>query len=219
MMLDCAGITRGMLVLRNYITPEEIAPLIKGTVVEKYRQVADDRTRIREELIEELAGLQEPAGATGRGAVPVDHFFPVKGIGVVVLGGVVGGAISRHDVLRIYPTTLTAQVRSIQKHEDYVDSAGTGDRVGLALKGVEVENLDRGFVLSANPDLTSSLTTEWQGIPGPVLAFTAEERYDHPCGPLDAVPPGTGSICGQFRRLETAAGYPPDQPGPGLFPW
>jgi selenocysteine-specific translation elongation factor len=158
LMLDCAGITRGMLVLRNYITPEEIASFIKGTVVEKYRQVADDRTRIREELIEELAGLQEPAGATGRGAVPVDHFFTVKGIGVVVLGGVVGGAIFRHDVLRIYPTTLTAQVRSIQKHEDYVDSAGTGDRVGLALKGVEVENLDRGFVLSANPDLTSSLT-------------------------------------------------------------
>ncbi len=158
LMLDCAGITRGMLVLRNYITPEEVASFIKGTVVEKYQQVADDRARIREELMEELAGFQGPSRATGRGAVPVDHFFTVKGIGVVVLGGVVGGAIFRHDMLRIYPTTLTAQVRSIQKHEDYSDSAVSGDRVGLALKGVEVEDLDRGFVLSANTDLTSSLT-------------------------------------------------------------
>lgn len=158
LMLDCAGITRGMLVLRNYITPEEVASFIKGTVVEKYQQIADDRARIREELMQELAGFQELSRATGRGAVPIDHFFTVKGIGVVVLGGVVGGAIFRHDMLRIYPTTLTAQVRSIQKHEDYSDSAVSGDRVGLALKGVEVEDLDRGFVLSANPDLTSSLT-------------------------------------------------------------
>jgi selenocysteine-specific translation elongation factor len=158
LMLDCAGITRGMLVLRNYITPEDVAPFIKGTVVEKYDQVADDRARIREELMEELAAVQELPGLTGKGAVPVDHFFTVTGIGVVVLGGVVGGTIFRHDMLRIYPTTMSAQVRSIQKHEDYSDSAVSGDRVGLALKGVGVEDLHRGFVLSANPNLTSSPT-------------------------------------------------------------
>jgi selenocysteine-specific translation elongation factor len=156
LMLDCAGITRGMLVLRNYITPEEVAPFITGTVVEGYQQIPDERAKILETLIEDLARFKEPIGATGKGAVPVDHFYTVKGVGVVVLGGVVGGVIFRHDVLRIYPTTKTAQIRSIQKHDDNAESAVSGDRVGLALKGVEVDDLDRGFVLSANPVLTSS---------------------------------------------------------------
>ncbi|MDD1706573.1 MAG: elongation factor Tu [Methanoregulaceae archaeon] len=158
LMLDCAGITKGMLVLRNYITSEEVAPFIKGTVVEEYQQIPDERGKILEELMEDSARFEEPTGATSKGAVPIDHFFTVKGIGVVALGGVVGGGISRHDILRIYPTTVTAQVRSIQKHDDNAESAVSGDRVGLALKGVEVEDLDRGFVLSTNPILTSSTT-------------------------------------------------------------
>lgn len=157
-MLDCAGIRNGLLVLRNYITPEQISPLIRGTVVETYEPVADERARIREHLIEEAAALPERPESTGRGAVPVDHAFPVKGIGVVALGQVATGTISRHDTLRIFPTQKTAQVRSIQKHDDDVPSAGPGDRVGLALRGIEVDDLDRGYVLSASDTITASST-------------------------------------------------------------
>src|SRR5690606_7920385 len=112
-MLDCAGIREGILVLRNYITPEQIAPLIQGTVVSHYRLLPDDRMRIREELIAEIEVVKEPDQIRDHGAVPVDHFFNVKGIGVVVLGEVIGGRICRHETLRIHPTKKTALVRSI----------------------------------------------------------------------------------------------------------
>ena len=158
LMLDCAGIRKGMLVLRNYITHGEIAPLIRGTVVENYELVPDEPARIREQLVEEAAAIQEKRENTGRGAVPVDHAFPVKGIGVVVLGQVARGTISRHDTLRVFPTQNLVQVRSIQLHDDDVPSAGPGDRVGLALKGIEVGNLDRGHVLSASDTIISSST-------------------------------------------------------------
>ena len=157
-MLDCAGIGKGMLVLRNYITPEQVAPLIQGTVVEHYDLVPDEPVRIREYLIGEAETLQEKPVHGAKGAVPVDHAFPVKGTGVVVLGQVVSGTISRHDTLRIFPTQKKAQVRSIQKHEDDAQSAGPGDRVGLALKGIEVGDLDRGWVLSASESITASAT-------------------------------------------------------------
>jgi len=157
-MLDCAGIRDGMIVLRNYITPEQIAPLIQGTVVEHYTPVPDDRMKIREQLVLDVEAIREPADAREQGAVPVDHFFPVKGIGVVVLGEVVGGRISRHETLRVHPTKKTALLRSIQKHDDDSEYAIPGDRVGLALKGIEVEDLDRGYVLSASPKITSSTT-------------------------------------------------------------
>ena len=157
-MLDCAGIRDGFLVLRNYITPEQVAPLIKGTVVEQYSAITDDRMKIRELLTAEVEAMREPEQIKEHGVVPVDHFFNVKGIGVVVLGEVVGGRIARHENLRIHPTKKTAFVRSIQKHDDDAEYAIPGDRVGLALKGIETEDLDRGYVLSASPDITSSAT-------------------------------------------------------------
>ncbi|MDD1707724.1 MAG: elongation factor Tu [Methanoregulaceae archaeon] len=157
-MLDCAGIRDGFLVLRNYITPEQIAPLIQGTVVEQYLPFPDDRMKIREQLIADVESMKEPEPIREHGAVPVDHFFNVKGIGVVVLGEVVGGRITRHENLRIHPTKKTALVRSIQKHDDDAEYATPGDRVGLALKGIETEDLDRGYVLSADPEITSSTT-------------------------------------------------------------
>ena len=157
-MLDCAGIRDGFLVLRNYITPEQVAPLIKGTVVEQYSAITDDRMKIRELLTAEVEAMREPEQIKEHGVVPVDHFFNVKGIGVVVLGEVVGGRIARHENLRIHPTKKTAFVRSIQKHDDDAEYAIPGDRVGLALKGIETEDLDRGYVLSASSDITSSAT-------------------------------------------------------------
>ena len=106
-MLDCAGIRDGFLVLRNYITPEQIAPLIQGTVVEHYLPVPDDRMKIRDLLTGQVEAMKEPAQMKEHGVVPVDHFFTVKGIGIVVLGEVVEGRIVRHENLRIHPTKKT----------------------------------------------------------------------------------------------------------------
>jgi selenocysteine-specific translation elongation factor len=154
-MLDCVGIEQGFLVLRNYITPDEVAPLIRDSVVAGYKLIPDDRAALREELVQVSEQKREVVSAVP-GAVPVDHCYPVKGIGSVVLGEVVLGRISRHDNVRVWPTKKIAQVRSIQKHDDDTVSAFPGDRVGIALKGVEIEDLDRGYVLSANQAITSS---------------------------------------------------------------
>src|SRR5512136_2519241 len=57
-MLDCIGPKSGLVILRNYISREQIAPLIKGTVVDDYEFVEDDKNAIRERLLEEAARLQ-----------------------------------------------------------------------------------------------------------------------------------------------------------------
>lgn len=155
LMLDQAGIKKGILVLRNYLAPEQVAPLVKGTVVEGYSLQPDDRNLLREMLLDEAA-RGSPGSKEKFGSVPVDHHFPVKGVGIVVLGGVAEGTIRAHDPLKILPTQKVAHLRSIQKHDEDVDEASAGDRVGLALKGVEEGDLDRGFVLSTNPGLVSS---------------------------------------------------------------
>ena len=39
LMLQCAGKSSGYLILKNYITPDQIAPLIKGTILEHYEVI------------------------------------------------------------------------------------------------------------------------------------------------------------------------------------
>jgi selenocysteine-specific translation elongation factor len=168
-MLQCSGITNGYFVLRNYIPKEKIEPLIKGTSIEGFEFVNDDANMLREKLLAEAAQMK-PAENQGVGTVPVDHAFNVKGVGVVILGIVVYGTVEKHATLKVLPGIKSAQVRSIQKHDDEFEAAGVGDRVGFALKNVEVEDVDRGAVLTNDPAIktvnklqtNASLVKYWQ---------------------------------------------------------
>jgi len=162
-MLQCADIKSGYLILRNYIPKEKIEPLLKGTNMEKFECIADDPAFLREQLLAEAAKQKSPEAPVGQqpvGTVPVDHSFNVKGVGVVVLGVVSSGIVEKHSMLNVLPGAKTAQVRSIQKHDDEFDVAGEGDRVGLALKNVEVDDVDRGVVLTNDPSIKTASKLE-----------------------------------------------------------
>ncbi|PVX27445.1 MAG: elongation factor Tu, partial [Candidatus Bathyarchaeum sp.] len=154
-MLQCCEISSGYFVLRNYITPEKVQPLLKDTILENYKFVADEPTVIREEIVAEAT---QRAASTEKetGTVPVDHAFNVKGIGAVILGVVADGVIQKHDTMNVFPGTKTTQIRSIQKHDNNFDSGEEGDRVGLALKNVKVDEVDRGTVLTNDPTIKTS---------------------------------------------------------------
>jgi len=159
-MLQCQGTEEGYIVLRNYLVPEQLESLIKGTVLERYEFVEDDTIALREKLLEEAESLESgtPSENEKQGTIPIDHFFNVRGIGMVILGSVAEGAIRKHDTLKVLPGETTAQIRSIQKHDDDFDWAAKGDRAGIALKNVEPEDLDRGVVLTNDDSIRSEAT-------------------------------------------------------------
>lgn len=152
--LDCMGIRDGYIVLKNYITEEEIAPLVRSTAVERYTVIDDNPIEIRESLLEDADAVVHEEDVSG--TLPVDHFFNVRGVGTVVLGNVAEGTIRKHDLLRVLPGDKNAQIRSIQKHDEDFESASAGERAGLALKGIEVSELDRGTVLTTNDAVKTS---------------------------------------------------------------
>jgi len=161
LMLQCAGKSAGYLILKNYISPDQISPLIKGTVLEHYQVIEEDMVGLREKMLGiavKRSAHQKAHDTGGKGVVPVDAHFNVKGVGVVVLGSVAQGMIRKHETLKVLPTEKTAQIRSIQKHDDDAETAVSGDRVGLALKNIEAEDLDRGFVLTSDPSVRYATT-------------------------------------------------------------
>ncbi|MBN1803229.1 MAG: hypothetical protein JW891_17090 [Candidatus Lokiarchaeota archaeon] len=71
--------------------------------------------------------------------VLIDHVFPVKGIGTVILGVVKNGTLNAGEMVELtgYDGGPSKKIiiRSIQKHDRDFKNAIEGDRVGLALKG------------------------------------------------------------------------------------
>lgn len=163
LMLDCVGVKEGYVVPRNYITSAQLEPLVKGTVLERYEIVEDNPILLRERLLgkaESLNGAGISKSHSASGSVPIDHHFDVGGVGTVVLGEVIEGAIRRHQTLNLLPGGKNVVVRSIQKHDDDSEGATEGDRVGIALKGVENHELDRGMVLTSDERVKASSTVK-----------------------------------------------------------
>jgi selenocysteine-specific elongation factor len=108
-------------------------------------------------------GLDELRDALGRAAdlvfrkhnvdnsarLYVDRVFTLQGIGTVVTGTLWSGSIGEGDALRVEPRGLDVRVRSVQVHDEVVERAEAGQRVALALPGVERGRLRRGDALVA----------------------------------------------------------------------
>ncbi len=132
------------------------------------------------------AGLAELLAALGRAAdlvsqkhvvdaparLYVDRVFSLRGIGTVVTGTLWSGTIGEGDVLQAEPTGREVRVRSVQVHEQPVERADAGQRVALALPGVDRTELRRGDALVAP------------------AAFRAGYRLDVALQELESIPDG-----------------------------
>ncbi len=146
LMINACDVKEGTIVLRNYITDDQLQIFRHGTVLAGYEVMEDDPMKLRDKL---LALAERPrAEQAGPSTLTVDAAFNVRGIGTVALATVKSGTVKKHDELHVLPGDKTAEVRSIQKHDEDFDTAGVGDHIGLALKGVEATDLDRGTVLT-----------------------------------------------------------------------
>ena len=95
---------------------------------------------------------------TGGGAMrlPVDRSFSLRGIGTVVTGTLWSGTVSTGDRLAIEPGGRIVRVRSVQVHDHPVETAAAGQRVAVALVGVERRQVERGHVLATPATLAAS---------------------------------------------------------------
>lgn len=145
----------GMIFAPGPIVADQLAPLLKGTALERY-PIVTSHFEVADFLTDVHRHPRKVEGAT----VLVDQSFDVKGVGAVVLGKVHGGPVKVHQKLRVLPHGGEAQVRSIQIHDDDHAEGPAGVRVGLALRGVDVKDLPRGTVLAESPKLATTDSLE-----------------------------------------------------------
>ena len=140
--LDSLKKEKGILSHTFDVDESKLDMMIKGTVVEKYLKV--DQDKIKEEM-----DKLEPISNDGPSELLIDHCFDVKGVGTVILGKVTNGKIKQYDNLNLYPAGIDVLIKSIQMHDDPVTESICPARVGLAVKGAKPDEVGRGDVIAA----------------------------------------------------------------------
>jgi selenocysteine-specific elongation factor len=155
-VLRLLGIERGVVAITK---ADAVEPDLAALVVEEARElvpgapVVVTSAKTGQGLAELRGALSEMADSVeqrrmdGETRLFVDRVFTLRGIGTVATGTLWSGSIRAGDVLRAEPAGLDVRVRSVQVHDRPVDRAEAGQRVAVALPGVERSRLVRGDAL------------------------------------------------------------------------
>ncbi len=143
--LTHAGLESGVIVTsKGGVYSERLSKMIAGTAAQGFRIVEADGENYSKINIDSFE--PKPKKCAGN-VVSVDNVFNVKGVGTVALGFVVCGKVAVHDTLST-PSGKEVRVQSIQVMDEDVEEAGTGTRVGLAIRGATEKELGDQFFLA-----------------------------------------------------------------------
>ena len=108
--------------------------------------------------------------------MPVEDVFSIKGRGTVVTGRVEQGVIKVGDTVDVVGIKETSQtvVTGVEMFHKMLDEAEPGDAVGLLLRGVDRDEIERGQVLAARGSVTPHSDASAQ-----VYVLTKEEGGRH----------------------------------------
>ncbi|MCV0430241.1 EF-Tu/IF-2/RF-3 family GTPase [Nitrosopumilus sp.] len=158
--LDSLKKEKGILSHTFDVDETKLNMMIKGTVVENYLKV--DQDKIKEEM-----DKLEPLTNDNPSEMIIDHCFDVKGVGTVILGKVTDGTVKQYDNLKLYPAGIDVLIKSIQMHDDPVSESVCPARVGLAVKGVKPDEVNRGDIISQEGlvDVKTEIVLDFQKNP------------------------------------------------------
>ncbi|MFW9880672.1 MAG: GTP-binding protein [Candidatus Thorarchaeota archaeon] len=103
-------------------------------------------------ILEIVSTLKIERKINGDIIIPIDHHFPIKGMGAILTGTILNGVLNVNQVLEILPIKTSGRVKSIQIFHQNVDSAKAGDRVGINIKGIDLKKVYRGCYATSNPN-------------------------------------------------------------------
>ena len=130
----------------GWVDPEQVQMILNQAGLGNWtlhEEIPDEHT-IRESLLSNLQPSDEEAPLV----IPIDQHFNVKGVGLVAIGYVQSGTVSKHDEILVLPAQESGIARSLQVMDDDVEQSFVGDRVGVALRNLREEVLHRGCILT-----------------------------------------------------------------------
>ena len=145
--------------LTKYEFPGDKIPVIRGSAT---KALAGDQSELGEPSIKKLiealdANIPEPKREVDKPfLMAVEDVFSITGRGTVATGRIERGKVKVGDNVEIVgiQETRKSVVTGIEMFRKVMDEAIAGDNVGVLLRGVEKDQIERGQVLAAPGSIT-----------------------------------------------------------------
>ncbi|MDR1191202.1 MAG: elongation factor Tu [Verrucomicrobiales bacterium] len=146
--------------LSKYEFPGDTIPIVKGSALKALEEGNPDG-EWGKKILELMNAVDEYIPLPERPKdkpflMAVEDVFNIAGRGTVATGRVERGVLSRNEEVEIVglrPTQKTV-VTDIEMFRKILDSAEAGDNVGILLRGVKKEDVERGQVLAKSGSIT-----------------------------------------------------------------
>ena len=86
----------------------------------------------------------------------IDQCRSIPGFGTVVSGTVLSGRVRVNDIVQLMPSGKEAKVRFLESHHNRLDEATAGQRVGINLNRISLDEVRLGMQLATTGCVTSS---------------------------------------------------------------
>jgi len=166
--------------LKKYGYPGDEVPIIKGSALKalETKSVDEEANRPILELLKAIDEyIPEPVREVDKPfLMAIEDVFSIAGRGTVPTGRIERGVIHPNEEVELVglrPTVKTIVV-SIEMFNKILDEGRAGDNVGILLRGLKKEEVERGQVLSKPGTITPH--TEFEG---EVYVLTKEEGGRH----------------------------------------
>ena len=166
--------------LSKYEFPGDDVPIIRGSALAALEsrdpEIGHDR------IIELMKAVDDYIPTPERALdqdflMPIEDVFTITGRGTVVTGAITQGIIHTGDkvqIVGIKEKTQDTTVTGVEMFRKLMDEGQAGDNVGLLLRGIEREDVERGQVVAKPGSITPHTKFE-----GEVYVLTKEEGGRH----------------------------------------
>ena len=145
--------------LNEYEFPGDDLPIVRGSAFQALQDPAGPWGDKIIELFEEIENyIPTPERATDKPfLMPVEDVFSITGRGTVATGRVESGVVKVQDEVEI--VGLTEEIRKVvvtgvEMFRKLLDQAEAGDNIGVLLRGVQRNEIERGQVLAKPGSIT-----------------------------------------------------------------
>ena len=149
--------------------PGDDIPIIRGSALKALESTSTDPNAPEYQCISELMDavdnyIQEPVRELDKPfMMPVEDVFSIKGRGTVVTGRVERGQIKVGEpveIVGLQDKSMSSVVTGVEMFHKLLDAGMAGDNVGLLLRGIDRDMVERGMVISKPGSITPHTTFE-----------------------------------------------------------
>ena len=163
--------------LTKYQYPGNDVPIIRGSSLKALEGDPEYEKKIMELMDAVDSYIPTPVRDIEKPfLMPVEDVFSIKGRGTVVTGRVERGLVKVNETVEIIgiKATKSTVVTGVEMFRKQLDDAQAGDNVGLLLRGIEKDDVERGQVIAKPGSITPHKEFEAE-----VYILTKEEGGRH----------------------------------------